>query len=315
MILKNKSIGLTLVFLSTAYISFCQLPDSSADLPAEVRSLVAAGNLPKSEEELSRFVASHPASANAHFLLGYILFREKKALQSLGEFNAGARLRQPKSDELKTVASDYVLLGDYAKADKWFTEVTARSPNDPDAWYLLGRTKYSEDGFVEAVASFERALTLRPRYIEAANNIGLSWRELNDKEKAKAAFQNAIDWQGANPVDPQPFLNLGTLLVDEEDSKLAVPFLTKAAAISPDNPKIHEELGQAFEKQNNLSQAQTELEKAVKLAPNVSSLHFKLGRLYRRKGMSERAQEEFEFCRKLDSTQSSTSTPNPYLPN
>jgi Flp pilus assembly protein TadD len=305
--IQSKPAVLALAIFCTA-AAVCQ---QSADPLAEARSLLAAGALAKSEDFLHRYTGNHPDSADAHFLLGYVLFREQKATDSLAEFTAGAKVRRPKSDELKTVASDYVLLRDFADADKWFTEVIVEDPKDPDAWYLLGRTKYNENGFFEAVSSFERALALRPKYIEAENNLGLSLRELNELEKARAAFQTAIDWQGDTPSDPQPFLNLGTMLVDDSKFDQAIPFLLKAAALSPDNPKIHEELGQVYEEQKNLEKAQGELERAVALAPNASGLHFKLGQIYRHEGFKDQAQHEFELCEKLNSTHSSASTPNP----
>ena len=286
-----------------------------ADPLAEPRALLTEGKLAESETALHSYVNQHPASAEAHFLLGYVLFREQKPVESLAAFTAGASVRRPKADELKTVASDYVLLRDYADADKWFTEVTVEAPDDADAWYLLGRTKYNENAFADAVSCFGRALALRPRSIEAENNLGLAWRELNSPEKARAAFQAAIDWQGDAPADAQPFLNLGTLLVDESDFDHAIPHLLKAAALSPDNPKVHEELSQVYEAEKNLPQAQAELEKAVALAPNTSGLHFKLGQIYRREGLRDRAQQEFALCEKLNSTHSSSSTPNPIKAN
>jgi Tfp pilus assembly protein PilF len=84
--------------------------------------------------------------------------------------------------------------------------------------------------------------------------------------------------------------------------------------LSPENPKIHEELAGAYDGQNNLPKAQAELERAVGLAPNSSSLHFKLANLYRKEGMRDKARQEFEVCAKLNSTHSSTETPNPFLP-
>ncbi len=296
------------LWLLSSGAAFCQQP---ADPLSEPRALLSEGKLAESEAALHSYVNQHPASAEAHFLLGYILFREQKAVESLAAFTAGARFRRPRPDELKTVASDYVLLGDFADADKWFTQVTAEKPDDADAWYLLGRTKYNEEAFADAASSFERALALRPRYIEAENNLGLTWRELNSPEKARAAFQAAIDWQGDAPADAQPFLNLGTLLADQNDFDQAIPHLLKAAALSPDNPKVHEELSQVYEAGKNLSPAQAELEKAVALAPNAPGLHFKLGQIYRREGLRERAQREFALCEKLNSTHSSASTPNP----
>jgi Flp pilus assembly protein TadD len=235
-------------------------------------------------------------------------------VDSLAEFTAGARSRRPRADELKAVASDYVLLRDFADADKWFTEVIVEKPDDADAWYLLGRTKYNENSFTEAVSSFERSLALRPKNVEAENNLGLAWQELNSPDKAKAAYQTAIEWQGAAPTDPQPFLNLGAMLAEESDFDHATPLLLKAGALSPDNPKVHEELGHVYEAQQNLSKAQNELERAVALAPDTSALHFKLGQIYRREGMHDRAQQEFALCEKLNSTHSSTSAPNPLKP-
>jgi len=286
-----------------------------ADPLAGPRAFLAEGKLDKSEAALHSYLASHPTSADAHFLLGYVLFREKKATESLAEFTAGARTRHPKAEEFKAIASDYVLLRDYADAEKWFTEVTRETPNDADAWYLLGRTKFNVSSYTDAVSCFERAMTLQPRYIEAENNLGLALKELNELEEAKQAFRTAIDWQGVNPVDSQPFLNLGTMLADGGDLDKAVPVLAKAATISPENPRIHEQLGSVYEKQHDLSKAQGELEQAVALAPNTSGLHFKLGQIYRRQGMSDRAQREFEMCEKLNSTHSSTSTPNPLIPD
>jgi tetratricopeptide (TPR) repeat protein len=309
-ILCTKPAVLAMAILCTRAV--CQ---ESRDPLAEARSMLEQGELAKSEDFLHNYVTSHPTAADAHFLLGYVLFREQKATESLAEFTAGARYRHPKADELKTVASDYVMLGDYSDADKWFSQVTAERPEDADAWYLLGRTKYKESDYVQAISSFERALAMHPKYIEAENNIGLSWRELNDAEKAKSAFQDAIDWQGDAPSDAQPFLNLGTLLADGSDFDKSITYLQKAVALSPENPKIHDELATVYEAQNNLAKAQSELEQAIALAPRSSALHFKLGRVYRREGLRERAQHEFELCDKLNSTHSSIDTPNPYIPN
>ncbi|XBH17262.1 tetratricopeptide repeat protein [Telmatobacter sp. DSM 110680] len=286
----------------------CQEP---ADPLAQERSLVAAGKLGESESALMAYLNTNPSSADAHFLLGYVLFSERKAKESLAEFTAGAKFRRPRPDELKVVASDYVMLGDFGDADKWFSEVVAEAPDDADANYLLGRTKFNENDFPAAISSFERALALHPKYVEAENNIGLAWRELNDLAKAKAAFQTAIDWQGDAPADAQPFLNMGTLLVDQNKTEEAAPFLAKAAVLSPQNPTIHEELSHVYSVQRDLPKAQSELERAIALAPDISSLHFKLGQIYRQEGMRDRAREQFDICAKLSGAHSSEKTPNP----
>jgi Tfp pilus assembly protein PilF len=281
---------------------------------AEAHDLITSGLLAKSESTLRAYLNDHPDSADAHFLLGYVLFRLQKATESLAEFTAGAQFRRPAAQEFETIASDYVLLNDYADADKWFSEVVTERPNDDHAWYLLGRTKYKEGRHEEAVASFEHALLLRPKYVEAEDNLGLALLELNKQDQAKDAFENAIAWQGEKPVNAQPFLNLGTLLIDQEQAARAVPLLEKALALAPGNPAIHERLGAAYVAQNDLSKAQAELQVAVKLAPDTSALHFKLAEIYRKQKLRELAQQEFDICAKLNSTHSSRTTPNPFQP-
>ncbi len=298
-----------LVFAQLCTITM--LSQQPTDQLAEARAFLASGQLAKSEASLHAYLVDHSASADAHFLLGDVLFREKKAQDSLAEFTAGAKVRRPNSEDLKIVASDYVLLHDYLDADKWFSAVTVENPNDADAWYLLGRTKYNEELYNEAIPNFEHALLLRPKYIEAENNLGLSLRELNKLDQAKAAFEAAIDWQSSSPVDAQPYLNLGTLLTEQGDLEKAIPNLLKAVTLSPNNPKTHEELANAYKAQNNLSNAQSELERAVALAPDISALHYKLAEIYRKQGFKELARHEFEICEKLGSTHSSNTTPNP----
>ena len=281
------------------------------DALTQARALASAGKLADSESILREYIHGHPSSADAHFLLGYVLFRRQEAKESLAEFTAGAAIQRPHADELKIVASDYVLLGDYGDADKWFTAVVVEKPDDSDTWYLLGRAKFNESNFAAAVTCFQRALALHPRYVEAQNNLGLAFLQLNENDKAEAAFQIAIDWQGEAPRDAQPFLNLGSMFADQNKLDQAVTYLTKAAVLAPGNPRVHEELARVYTAQQKLPQAQSELEKAVALAPKISGLHFKLGQLYRKEGLRERAEQEFQICAQLNSTHSSDATPNP----
>lgn len=287
------------------------LCSSQVDPLAQARFLLDSGKIAEAEASLRSYVANNPENADGHFLLGYALFREQKAKESLDEFTAGAKSRRPRADELKVVAADYVMLGDYSDADKWFSQVLSETPNDPETWYLLGRTKYNENEFPAAIDAFEHALKLRAKYIEAENNIGLAWKELNQREKALAAFQNAIDWQGDAPSDAQPFLNMGSLLADRNENEQAISILNRALTLAPKNPSVHEQLGKVYLAMNKLADAQSEMEEAVALSPDTSSLHYKLGQILRKEGKADRAQQEFAICERLNGSHSSSKTPNP----
>lgn len=297
-----------------AVCAVCTSAQQTPDPLGAARALLAQRHYAEAETATRAYLRQNDREWAAHFLLGEILFREQKARESLAEFTAGARDRRPGPEDLKIVASDYVLLGDFGDAEKWLTEAVVARPDDADAWYLLGRTKFNENDFDHARTSLERSLALRPHHVETENNIGLCWKELGDTAKARAAFEAAIEWQGREAIDAQPFFNMGKLLADQGETERALSFLQRAAALAPQNPLIHEELAAAYGKQQNLSKAQSELERAVELAPEISGLHFKLGQLYRKLGQTERAQREFAICAQLNSTHSSTETPNRYTP-
>lgn len=287
---------------------------SSSDPLADARIYASTGRFVNAENTLRSYIAENPSSAEAYFLLGYVFFRQQKAKDSLAAFTEGAKFKRPGADDLKIVASDYVLLADYGDADKWFSEVVTQEPDDAETWYLLGRTKYNESDFGAAVTSFERSLQLRPQHVEAENNLGLCLKELGQVDKAKAAFQSAIEWQGSAPTDAQPFLNFGTLLsenADESSVRQSLTYLAQAESLAPENPKTHEVLADAYSSLKDLPKAQQQLEQAVELAPATSALHYKLGQVYRKQGMKDKAQQQFAICEKLSKAHSSDKTPNP----
>ena len=305
---------------------------------ASARSFLHEGKLGEAESATRDYLRAHTDSADAHFLLGFILFREvqakwldagreqgenllysgdatgsvaqfrdAKAKESLAEFTAGARYHAPNAFDLKIVALDYILLKDNLDADHWLTRSLQADPRDPQAWYYLGRTKYSRGQFREAIEAFEQCLKLEPRSIEAENNVGLSFEALDRPDEAIQAFENAIAWQADNSAkDPEPFIELAHLYLNENHPEKAVPYLSQSIAIYPNVSKAHEELGKAYSLLDRLPEAQAELEKAVELSPQAPNLHCMLAAVYRKRGLTEKAKAEYDRCAALTGTHSTS---------
>lgn len=268
------------------------LPDP---LLVQAQSLIQSGKLADAENALRVYVSNHPQSADGHYLLGYTLFRQAKAKPSLAEYTAGARYRTPTALDLEAVACDYVLLKDYLDADKWFTKAVEWSPNDVQGWYYVGRTKYNENRFDEAIAAFLRCLKLDPRNVKAEDNLGLSYAGAGRSADATAAYKNAIEWQAKLPdKNSGPFLNLGILLSDNDRPSEALPYLLEAVQISPRDAQAYTQLGKAYLHMNRLDKAQAEFEKAVELSPDDAALRFMLAQVYRRQGLKDKAKQELD---------------------
>jgi tetratricopeptide (TPR) repeat protein len=254
---------------------------------------------------MRRYLEVHKTSAEGHFLLGYVLFKKQEANGSLAEYTEGAKYRAPGAAELEVVASDYVLLKDYPDADKWFTKAVEWNPTDVLGWYYLGRTKYNENRFEEAIVVFQQCLRLDPHNVKAEDNLGLSYEGLNRTEEAFAAYRTAIEWQrDAAEKNPEPFLDLGSLLVETGRGEQGLPHLLEAVRLSPEDYRMHRQLGKAYTRLNQLDKARAELEKAVELAPENAPVHFMLAQVYRKQGLMDKVKLETERYTALTGTRS-----------
>jgi Flp pilus assembly protein TadD len=166
----------------------------------------------------------------------------------------------------------------------------------------LGRVRYTEQRFSDALSCFQQALKFSPKSVKAENNLGLAFEATNQADAAVAAYRQAIEWQNEGPRDQiseQPLLNLGIVLLHRGELAEAEPLLTKAAVLAPKDPRIHEQLGHLYMQKADYGAAQAELQKACGLDPDSSSLHFLLGQAYRHEGKQTEAEAEFAISARL----------------
>jgi tetratricopeptide (TPR) repeat protein len=289
--------GLSLVCLSlVCFPAFLALGQNlSEDRMRQARALLSQGRLTEAKQAAVDSLETNQQSADAHFLLGYILFKQQDAKASLAEYTEGAKYRKPTAAELEVVAGDYVLLSDYPDADRWFSTALDLNPNDALGWYYLGRVKYNENRFEEALSAFGRCLALDARNVKAEDNMGLAFQGLGRNAEAIAAYRKALEWQADSAAkDSGPYLDLGSLLVDDGDTHEGLPLLMEAERISPADFRMHRQLGKAYMRLGQLENAQAELAKAIELAPNNAPLHFMLAQVYHRRGMRDQAKAETE---------------------
>ncbi|ADW68881.1 Tetratricopeptide TPR_1 repeat-containing protein [Granulicella tundricola MP5ACTX9] len=271
----------------------------------EAKSLVNLPDLPAAEAVLDRYILATPRSSEALYLLGFVLQRENKPKESLAIYTRAAAISPPQPNDLKLVALDYVLLNDYPDAILWLKRSLDGDPANAEAWYFLGRAKMQGGDFVEAEKAFRRALTLAPNDSRALDNLGLSLAAQNRTEDAAQAYKDAIASQPSDhATSEQPFLNLGTLLNDENHSSEALPLLQRAAEIAPRSVRCQEELSRAYLATGNQPEAIASLQRALALDGSNPSLHFRLGQLYRKAGMTEKATAEIQLSSRLYGTHS-----------
>jgi Flp pilus assembly protein TadD len=275
-------------------------------VPERAVSFLAQKQFKDAESELRETIAVSPSCPEAHFLLGYTLLRQNRPTESLAEYTSAAQLQTPTPEDLRNVALDYVLLADYVDADRWIERALTINRTDSENWYVLGRIRYSDGRFSDAVHAFQRTLELAPGNLKAEDNLGLAYEELNEPEKAMDAYRRAIaSGDKSGQPSEQPMNNLAVLLTHRSDLDGALALLTRAVTLAPEDVSVREHLGHVYMEKNELSLAQIQLEKAVALSPQDARLHYLLGQVYRRQGNRASADLEFTRSSSLNGTHSS----------
>ena len=67
-----------------------------------------------------------------------------------------------------------------------------RYPNIPMLYNILGVSQSSRKMFKVAIASFEKAIKLNPKFIDAYNNLGIALKNNGNLLKSFDAFQEAL---------------------------------------------------------------------------------------------------------------------------
>ncbi len=288
-------------------------PGATDALLYQAKSLVHLQDFAGAERALRSYVLSHRDSADALYMLGFVLNRENRPAESLASYTQAAAITRPTADDLKIVGLDYVLLADYADAFKWLEKAATLDETNQDVWYYLGRAYYTKARFLEARKAFLKILELDPRNVRAENNLGLILESNGEPAAAIEVYRRAIIWQEQTlRPSEQPYVNLGNLLMEQGQTKEAIGPLEKAVALAPNNAFCRLTLGVYYRKVGQMEGAQRELERATQLEPDNAVAHYQLGRLYKEIHALDRAQAEFDRTAELQSRAagSQSATPN-----
>lgn len=172
-------------------------------------------------------------------------------------------------EHLVQQATERFQLQDYYGAIHLLEEVVATGRAFADAHHLLGLS-YSLVGQPEqALAQFDRALHLNPRYVEALIHRGLVLNEAGREEEAAASLRRASQ--------------IGAELRQGLPAHVAAKLANQHAA-----------LGEAYSEAGGLGEAIAQYQAALTLGPSFHDLRYKLGRLLLEAGRALEAREQFE---------------------
>lgn len=232
-------------------------PNNSEVLGSLFRVDLATGRLADSVQRVEGAVKADPKSAGLAYLQGMVFGaagREQDAIQAL---RRATELNPNLIDAYTELAKVYARAGKMDQVLKTFEEAAAATPNEPGIQLILG--------------------TL--------------YEGLNEKAKARAAYEAAIR---LNPNLAAAKNNLAFMLAEEgKELDRALTLAQEAKALVPNNPNIADTLGWVFYKKKLPSAAITYLKEAEQGFPSddpaLGSIRYHLALAYHANGESEKA--------------------------
>src|ERR1700761_3210283 len=252
-------------------------------------------SIQSAESESRAQLMLNPDSAELLYKLALLERLDGEYAKSLETYTRAARVQKPNAMQLRSVAFNYVELNDFNQATRWLRVAATMEPENVEVLYSLGRALYSQNSFSEAERTFLRVLEIAPDHLRAEENLGLTYEEEHEFARAKVAFSTAVDWAEKRKLaDPWPYINLGNLLLLQNETQDALPLFREAVSLAKDSGFSHERLGHALSIVGDQMGSVRELEIAAKLDPQDPKTHFELGHAYRGMGEMEKARAELE---------------------
>ena len=292
-----------IVFAPTLAAKPFQSPSSSQPAPEIVRArtLLNSPDWEKAAPIVKSYLSRHEDSADAHALMGLILYRQQQPKASMAEYVRASQLSDLTAFDLRIFALDCAAIPDLPEAEKWLLRSIEKDDRDAATWEALGHVRFSQQHYEATIEALDHALLLAPRTVSSQTLIALSNERLAKLDAAEAAYRTAIQWQDTHKVkDPIPFTGLGRVLLADNKPAEAVHWLEEAAKFPPPSADVHELLGQAYSKTDRQSEAAAQLEIAIKLQPQNARLHLVLSRIYRALGSQDKAGAELAAYSRLN---------------
>jgi tetratricopeptide (TPR) repeat protein len=257
-------------------------------------AFLRTGMLEEATREFRRVMELRPAEGSAPFYLGLVAAREGRWTEAVDLFRQALDRGGPRTPVLRNLAVALEEVGRLDQADTVSAEAASRAPDDPWVflnWAILALGKNEPD---VAWARLERARNLfgvapPPLWHWAAA------LALGSQERPDAALNVARDGVAAYPDHPVLRNNYAALLEATGDVAQAEAILRDTVRDDPVEPQPYKNLGDLLYRSGHYEEARALYDRAAAIDPELGDdLFFKLGNLAFRERASARARECWE---------------------
>jgi Tfp pilus assembly protein PilF len=300
------------------------------DLLDQAQAAIDRNNFAAAVSPLEEFIAEKPDVAYAHFQLAYAYTALKRPDDARTEYQKCIAL-DPKMAEAQLNLGILLLQSDPAAAVEPLRQAVNLLPSQSRPRFLLGLAQEQSRDLSGAAASFDGAVHLDPKSIDALTHLAavllktghpdqaeqkfrlalrqdpksapslLGLAQILDTEKNPEAIQAYKNYLAVQPQDNGASSRLVHLLIDQKDYDAAWAEIERITAGQPPTADSLRLRADILVGQKKLDEAIATIQQAITLAPNDPDLHGGLGRLFLQKRDFPNAQRELKAALQLNS--------------
>jgi tetratricopeptide (TPR) repeat protein len=185
----------------------------------------------------------------------------------------------------------------WKNSETLWTHTLACTADNSLACSNLGGDLLTKGRVDEAIAYLQKALQIKPDYMEAHYNLGNAFLQKGNVDEAITQYREALK---INPALAKAHLRLGNALLQKGNVDEAMVHLQRAAQIAPHDAAIQNKLGYALLQMGKVNEAITHFEQALQTKPDFAEAHNNLGNALGEQGRLDEAIAHFEQAAVID---------------
>jgi tetratricopeptide (TPR) repeat protein len=170
--------------------------------------------------------------------------------------------------------------------------------NNYIAHHFLAHSLYEQGKIDQAIVHDRKAIQIRPYFVNALSNLGVSLAQIGNLDGAIKIYINALDIM---PDLVETRVNLGDALIGRRDFNEAVKHFNKALEVQPDCIEAIKGLGKAFLLQGKYTEAIEKYKQVLRKTPDDPQAYNDLGVILSITGHNNEAIEHFKRAVQLSS--------------
>ena len=239
------------------------------------------GRRKQAEATVHELLLYHPGSIEGHRRLSEFYLEDRKWPLAARELEWLVRVEPDNPVLRRNLGLALFELGQLEEARAQLKLLIEARMADALTHYLMGSIYKHREFHRLAAHEFERAVALKPDFIEAYLELGHVLLEIGDTGRATAVIESA----GVRIGDrPHLLSRYGVLLLKLKSPVRALEALSRAVKAEPDNARLRFHLGRAYFELGQFSSAVQAWRKAIQLDPNYAQAYNFLGYLHAERG-------------------------------